>query len=217
MVSLDMARRNLALNGRDMFAKACDYVSYARGEINKIGGYYAFGQDLVNGKDIFAFDDTKLSVHTRAVGLAGVEVYDLLRDEYDIQIEFGDIGNILAIVSAGDRELEIERFISALSEIKRLYSKDPAGLFDHEYINPIVRVTPQKAFYSEKKAVPVKESCGKVCAEFVMCYPPGIPILAPGEMITTDIINYINYCKEKGCLMTGTEDLEINYINVIDE
>ncbi len=217
MVSLDMARRNLALNGKEMFAKAREYVKYASGEINKIGGYYAFGHDLVNGRDIFAFDDTKLSVHTRAVGLAGVEVYDLLRDEYDIQIEFGDIGNILAIVSAGDRELEIERFISALSEIKRLYSKDPAGLFDHEYINPIVKVTPQKAFYSEKKAVPVGESCGKVCAEFVMCYPPGIPILAPGEMITTDIINYINYCKEKGCLMTGTEDLEINYINVIDE
>ena len=217
MVSLDMARRNLALNGKDLFAKACDYVSYARGEINKIGGYYAFGQDLVNGKDIFAFDDTKLSVHTRAVGLAGVEVYDLLRDEYDIQIEFGDIGNILAIVSAGDRELEIERFISSLSEIKRLYSKDPAGLFDHEYINPIVKHSPQKAFYSDKKALPVGDSCGKVCAEFVMCYPPGIPILAPGEMITTDIINYINYCKEKGCLMTGTEDLEINYINVIDE
>ena len=217
MVSLDMARRNLALNGKEMFAKAREYVKYASGEINKIGGYYAFGHDLVNGRDIFAFDDTKLSVHTRAVGLAGVEVYDLLRDEYDIQIEFGDIGNILAIVSAGDRELEIERFISALSEIKRLYSKDPAGLFDHEYINPIVKVTPQKAFYSEKKAVPVGESCGKVCAEFVMCYPPGIPILAPGEMITTDIINYINYCKEKGCLMTGTEDLDINYINVIDE
>ena len=217
MVSLDMARRNLALNGKELFAKACDYVRYASGEINKIGGYYAFGQDLVNGRDIFAFDSTKLSVHTRAVGLAGVEVYDLLRDEYDIQIEFGDIGNILAIVSAGDRELEIERFISALSEIKRLYSKDPAGMFDHEYIEPIVRVTPQKAFYSEKKAVPVKDSCEKVCAEFVMCYPPGIPILAPGEMITKEIIDYITYCKEKGCLMTGTEDLEINYINVIDE
>ena len=217
MVSLDMARRNLALNGKDLFAKACDYVSYARGEINKIGGYYAFGQDLVNGQDVFAFDDTKLSVHTRAVGLAGVEVYDLLRDEYDIQIEFGDIGNILAIVSAGDRELEIERFISALSEIKRLYSKDPAGLFDHEYINPIVKHSPQKAFYSDKKALPVGDSCGKVCAEFVMCYPPGIPILAPGEMITKEIIDYINYCKQKGCLMTGTEDLEINYINVIDE
>lgn len=113
------------------------------------------------------------------MGLAGVEVYDILRDDYDIQIEFGDIGNILAIVSAGDRELEIERFISALSEIKRLYSKDPSGMFDHEYINPIVEIPPQQAFYSEKKSVPIEESNGMICGEFVMCHPPGIPILAP--------------------------------------
>ncbi|MGN0595377.1 MAG: arginine decarboxylase, partial [Hominimerdicola sp.] len=214
--SLDLARKNLALNGKELFKKSVDYASYAREEINKIGGYYAFGEELVNGDDIFAFDTTKLSVHTRAMGLAGVEVYDILRDDYDIQIEFGDIGNILAIVSAGDRELEIERFISSLSEIKRLYSKDPAGLFDHEYINPIVEIPPQKAFYSNKKSVPIENSQGKICNEFVMCYPPGIPILAPGERITADILNYIAYCKEKGCTLTGTEDLELNNINVVD-
>lgn len=215
MVSLDLARKNLALNGKELFKKAVDYADYAREEINKIGGYYAFGRELENGDDIFAFDSTKLSVHTRAMGLAGVEVYDILRDDYDIQIEFGDIGNILAIVSAGDRELEIERFISALSEIKRLYSKDPSGMFDHEYINPIVEIPPQQAFYSEKKSVPIEESNGMICGEFVMCYPPGIPILAPGEKITSDILNYIAYCKEKGCFLTGTEDLEINNINVV--
>ena len=215
MVSLDLARKNLALNGKELFKKAVDYADYAREEINKIGGYYAFGRELENGDEIFAFDSTKLSVHTRAMGLAGVEVYDILRDDYDIQIEFGDIGNILAIVSAGDRELEIERFISALSEIKRLYSKDPSGMFDHEYINPIVEIPPQQAFYSEKKSVPIEESNGMICGEFVMCYPPGIPILAPGEKITSDILNYIAYCKEKGCFLTGTEDLEINNINVV--
>ena len=149
------------------------------------------------------------------MGLAGVEVYDILRDDYDIQIEFGDIGNILAIVSAGDRELEIERFISALSEIKRLYGKDSSGLFDHEYINPNVVLAPQQAFYSNKKSIAIEKSCGMICGEFVMCYPPGIPILAPGERITAEILDYISYCKEKGCFMTGTEDMDINYINVV--
>lgn len=215
MVSLDLARRNLALYGKDMFKKTVSYCEYAREEINKIGGYYAYGKELENGKDFYAFDTTKLSVYTRPIGLAGVEVYDILRDEYDIQIEFGDIGNILAIVSAGDRELEIERFISALYEIKRRYSKDPAGMFDHEYINPKVELAPQQAFYSEKLSVPIESSRGMVCGEFVMCYPPGIPILAPGERITGDILDYIRYCKEKGCFMTGTEDMEINYINVV--
>ncbi|MCD8094614.1 MAG: aminotransferase class I/II-fold pyridoxal phosphate-dependent enzyme [Ruminococcus sp.] len=215
MVSLDLARRNLFLNGKAMFEKTQKYCEYAREEINKIGGYYAYGDELVNGDDFYAFDSTKLSIYTRDTGLAGVEVYDILRDEYDIQIEFGDIGNILAIVSSGDRELEIERFLSALYEIKRHYSKDPAGMFDHEYINPKVELAPQQAFYSESEAVSIERSCGRISTEFVMCYPPGIPILAPGERISSEILAYIRYCKEKGCFMTGTEDMDLKYINVV--
>ncbi|MGN0620715.1 MAG: aminotransferase class I/II-fold pyridoxal phosphate-dependent enzyme [Porcipelethomonas sp.] len=213
--SLDIARKNLALNGREIFRKTVQYAEYARGEINKLGGYYAFGKELCNGDSFYDFDNTKLSVHTRDIGLAGIEVYDILRDEYNIQIEFGDIGNILAIISAGDRALEIERLISALYEIKRIYSKDKAGMFDHEYINPEVIMPPQKAFYSEKLSVPITGSVGKICGEFVMCYPPGIPILAPGEMITDEILNYIIYAKEKGCFMTGTQDINIENINIV--
>lgn len=213
--SLDIARKNLALNGREIFRKTVQYAEYARAEINRLGGYYAFGKELCDGESFYDFDPTKLSIHTRDIGLAGIEVYDILRDEYNIQIEFGDIGNVLAIISAGDRALEIERLISAFSEIKRLYSKDKAGMFDHEYIDPQVIMPPQSAFYGEKKSVPITESSGYICGEFVMCYPPGIPILAPGEKITDDIISYILYAKEKGCMMTGTQDINIEYINVV--
>ncbi len=213
--SLDIARRNLSLHGHEMFEKTMQFADYAREEINKLGGYYAFGEELVNNNTIYDFDSTKLSVHTRDIGLAGIEVYDLLRDDYGIQIEFGDIGNILAIISSGDRKLEIERLISALSEIKRLHEKDKAGLFDHEYINPKIVMAPQKAFYGQKKSVRIEESSGMICGEFVMSYPPGIPILAPGEMITDDILKHIAYAKEKGCFMTGTEDMTIEHINVV--
>lgn len=79
---------------------------------------------MIDGDSVYDFDTTKLSVYTKDIGLAGIEVYDILRDDYEIQIEFGDLGNILAIISAGDRGLEIERLISSLAEIKRLYSKD---------------------------------------------------------------------------------------------
>ena len=213
--SLDTARKNLALNGKEIFRRTVSFAEYARNEINKIEGLYAFGNELCDGDAFFDFDKTKLSVHTRDIGLAGIEVYDILRDEYGIQIEFGDIGNILAIISAGDRALEIERLISSLSEIQRLYSKDKAGMFDHEYINPKVVIAPQKAFYSKKKTLPIEKSAGEVCGEFVMCYPPGIPILAPGEIITDEIISYIKYAKEKGCFMTGTQDMKIENINVV--
>lgn len=215
--SLDIARKNLYLNGKELFRKTVEFAEYARCEINKLGGYYAFSKELVDGDMIYDFDTTKLSVHTRDIGLAGIEVYDILRDEYGIQIEFGDIGNILAIVSAGDRAFEIERLISALSEIKRLYSKDQAGMFDHEYINPEVVLPPQKAFYSRKKSMPIEKSAGKTCGEFLMAYPPGIPILAPGERITEDILNYIFYAKEKGCFLTGPEDMQIEHINVVED
>ncbi len=213
--SLDIARKNLALNGKEIYRKAAAFADYARNEINRLGGYYAFGEELIDGKAFFDFDRTKLSVHTRDIGLAGIEVYDILRDEYNIQIEFGDIGNILAIISAGDRALEIERLISSMSEIKRLYAKNKAGMFDHEYINPEVVMPPQAAFYSKKASIPINESSGKICGEFVMCYPPGIPILAPGEKITDEIIRYINYAKEKGCFMTGTQDMKIENINIV--
>ena len=213
--SLDISRRNLALRGKETFEKVKELAEYARGEINTIGGYYAFSRELVNGDSIFDFDVTKLSVNTLDIGLAGIEVYDLLRDEYDIQIEFGDLGNILAYVSIGDRMREIERLVSALSEIRRRFAKSGADLMEQEYIDPEVAVSPQEAFYAETESLPIEETAGRICSEFVMCYPPGIPILAPGERITRPILDYIAYAKEKGCSMTGPEDPGIERLNVL--
>ncbi len=215
--SLDISRRNLALRGEESFAKVREMAEYARAEINSVGGYYAYGAEMINKKSIFDFDVTKLSIYTRDIGLAGIEVYDLLRDEYDIQIEFGDIANILAYISIGDRIQDIERLVGALADIKRLYSKDPSQMMVTEYIAPQVLVSPQKAFYSDKTAVPLEKTAGKICGEFVMCYPPGIPILAPGELITAQIIEYILYAKEKGCSMQGTQDPYMNYLQVFEQ
>ncbi len=217
MVSLDVSRKNLALGGRQIFSRVCALAQYARDEINRIGDYYAYSQEICNGDSIYDFDPTKLSVNTLDVGLAGMEVYEILRDEYDIQVEFGDIGNILAYISVGDRDRDIERLVSALSEIRRRYKQDKNDLMRVEYIHPIVVVSPQEAFYAEKEALPIEKSAGRICAEGVMCYPPGIPILAPGERITPEILEYIRYVKEKGGSLTGPEDLHIAYLNVLKE
>ena len=215
LTSLDISRRNLAIRGREEFGNVMRLAQYAREEINAIGGYYAYSRELVNNDSIYDFDVTKLSVYTLDIGLAGIEVYDLLRDEYDIQIEFGDLGNILAYVSIGDRIKNVERLVSALAEIRRRFKRDKTGLLTQEYLPPVVAVSPQEAFYAEKESLPIMETEGRICSEFVMCYPPGIPILAPGERITRDILEYIRYAKEKGCSMTGTEDPDINNLNVL--
>jgi len=191
-----------------------ELAEYARKEINDIGGYYAFA-DEIKGPAVADFDRTKLSINTIKLGLAGFEVYEILRDEYSIQVEFGDVANFLAIISVGDTTLAIERLVASLAEIKRLKSGQHAGMFDHEYITPIVKVTPEKAFYAKKRSVPLEASEDEISGDFVMCYPPGIPIIAPGEVITKEIISYIHYAKEKGALLTGAEDMSLENINIL--
>ena len=215
MVSLDISRKNLALYGKDIFNRVTRLTEYAREEINQLGDYYAYGRELIDGDAVCDFDVTKLAVNTLDVGLAGIEVYDVLRDFYDIQTEFGDLGNLLAYVSVGDRERDLERLVAALSDIRRRYKRDKATLMRQEYIAPQVVAAPQEAFYADKQAVPLEEASGRICAEFVMCYPPGIPILAPGERITREIIDYIRYAKDKNCMLLGTEDPEVNDLQVI--
>ena len=215
--SLDISRRNLALRGEMSFAKVVEMAEYARDEINQIGGYYAYGKELIDGKSIYDYDVTKLCVYTKGIGLTGIEVYDLMRDEYDIQMEFGDIGNIMAYISIGDRIQDIERLVGAFEDIKRLYQKPP---LDHAFVDsvqPEVVYSPQKSFYAEKESVPIGESAGCICGESVMCYPPGIPILAPGELITQEIIDHILFAREKGSSLQGTADPHVDYIQILKD
>lgn len=215
--SLDISRRNLAIHGSEIVNNIINLAQYARDEVNKIDGYYGYSKELIDDKYICDFDVTKLSICTLGIGLAGIEVYSILRDEYEIQVEFGDLGNILAIISVGDKKLAIERLVAALCDIEKVYGKNGVKMFDNEYINPKVAMAPKDAFYSNKISLPIEESEGKISTEFVMCYPPGIPILAPGEMITNDILEYIKYAKEKGCQLTGTKDEKIEFISVVED
>jgi arginine/lysine/ornithine decarboxylase len=215
LASLDISRKNLALNGNEIFAHVRRLANYAREEINKLGGYYAYGQELINGGSIHDFDITKLAVATMGTGLSGMEVYDLLRDEYDIQVEFGDVSNILAYISVGDRQRDLERLVGALSEIDRRFRR-PQGLL---YVSPLppapLRVSPKEAYYAEKTSQALKQSVGCICGELVMCYPPGIPILAPGEEITAQAVEYIGNALSIGCTLIGAHDVNTEYLQVL--
>lgn len=215
MASIDIARKTLATQGKGIFYEVVGLAEYARTEVNNIGGYYAFSREIINGAEICDFDITKLSIHTLKIGLAGVEVYDILRDDYSIQTEFGDMGNMLAIISVGDTRFNIERLVSALAEIKRLHGKESINLWDHEYVAPVVRVTPREAFYADRRQMPLEQSVGEVSSEFVMCYPPGIPILAPGELVTREALEYILYAKAKGSLLMGPQDMKLENLFVM--
>ena len=160
---------------------------------------------------------TKLSIFTQGIGMTGIEVYDMLRDEYDIQIEFGDIGNILAYISIGDRIQDIERLVGALEDIADRFAKDKRELYCGEFIAPELVMSPREAFYARGEKMPLQETVGRIAGEMLMCYPPGIPILTPGERITEEILEYIEYAREKGCSLQGTQDPACREMRILTE
>lgn len=217
MISLDLTRKFLMEKGTQTFEKVIKLVTNAREKINLIDGLLAFSYEDFSRKGCFDFDTSKLGINVTGLGLTGINVYDILKDEYNIQIEMGDAYNILAIFSIGDTEKRVNQLVSALNAISKRYRKDPLKLSFNHFTSTNVVCSPRVAFYSEKERLELKDSINRVSTEFVMIYPPGIPILAPGEIITQDIYEYITLLKQENGLLTGLEDINCNYINCLKE
>ncbi len=215
MASLDIARKQLVFQGEEMLQNALDLVRYARERINHIQGLYAFGKELIDQKGVMDFDETKLCVYVRRLGMTGFEMERRLRQEYHIQVELADLNNIMALVGIGDTRSNIDRLIQALESIAR---KSEIQTFKKVTMMPEMPETiviPRDAFYSHKKVVSLQQSIGEICGEMIMSYPPGIPVACPGERITRDIVDYINILKEHNCHLQGTADPYADYISVL--
>ena len=170
----------------------------------------------MNRDSVYDFDATKLSVHTLDIGLAGIEVYDILRDEYDIQIEFGDIGNILAYLSIGDRKQEVERLVSALADIKRRYQKDKTGMLTAGVHRPRGGDdAPGVLLRAKGISSPSRRRRGGSAASSSCAIRRASLSWLRGRRSPEEIMEYILYAKEKGCSMTGPEDPKIERLNVV--
>lgn len=215
MSSLDVARKMLATEGKARISHILDLARYARNALNHTDGLYAFGSELINGKGVVGFDETKLGVCVSGIGLTGHQVYDLLRDEYNIQIEFGDVHNILAILSVGDTKENVDALIAALKDIALRHATGKCVETTINLTNPEVIVSPRDAFYSGKKRIPLVMAEGEISGESIMAYPPGIPIVSPGERIDRSIIEHILFLKRQKTVITGVEDAMADEINVL--
>lgn len=218
LASLDVARKHLATRGRDLIERARVLANQARAQINEIPGLYCIGPDIIGLNSArFDYDPTKLCVHVRELGLIGADVEGILREEFNIEVELSDLYNILAVVTFGDTEEDVEALVEALRTISdRFYRTRPAQQV--RVRNPVIpelAMIPRDAFYSPSESVPLADSAGRVAAEFVMVYPPGIPILAPGDYITDENIQYILEHLEAGYPVQGPEDETIQRIRVV--
>lgn len=216
MGSLDVARKQLATRGKEMLERVLELSRWARYEINKIEGLYAFGKELVGSPGVFNFDETKLGVNVRSLGITGFEAYDILRDEYNIQVELADMYNVLAIVSLGDTKESLTALVEALKDISIKHRENEEIKLTKGILkNPEVIVSPRDAYYSRKKIVRLEDAVGEVSGESIMAYPPGIPVVTPGERISKEMIEYVKALKEEKSLLQGTEDPYVEYIKVL--
>lgn len=218
LASLDAARRHLALHGRELLSHAIRLAQQAREEINRIPGLWCLGPEVIGDRSSsYDLDLTKLCICVKELGVTGAEVEAILRDEFNIEVELSDLYNILCIVTFGDTDASIQALVDALRAISdRYYAKAPANVVRVRLPEmPELVLLPRDAFYARSEKVPLAESAGRVAAEFVMVYPPGIPILMPGERISETNLAYIMEHIAAGLPVQGPEDPSLQLLRVV--
>ncbi len=221
MASLDLARMQMATEGEKLLSQTITLAEEARQEINRIPGIRCFGSEMIGLPGIFDLDPTKLTVKVSEIGLTGLEVSRILNQFYGIQPEYADLTNIIFIVSIGNKKSEIQRLVHSLREVSKYYSKEEGGkktlpLRWPSFTTEVV-MSPREAVFSETKKMPFKDAIGMVSAEIYAPYPPGIPVLVPGEKITAEIFDYLKQVRSTGTRINGQEDVKLKTIRVVEK
>ncbi|MDQ0206496.1 aminotransferase class I/II-fold pyridoxal phosphate-dependent enzyme [Alkalicoccobacillus murimartini] len=219
--SLDAARKQLAINGQSLLSKTIHLAEETRQRINEIEGLECLGDTLLSSESAYAYDPTKLIISLKGLSISGHDAEVWLREHYNLEVELSDLYNILCIVSFGDTEETLDILVQSLREM----AEQCIGQTDSsDSVFPILvpdvptlALSPRDAFYSDVESVPFEESAGRIIAEFIMVYPPGIPILIPGEIITTDNLSYVQKNLEAGLPVQGPEDETLQNLLVIKE
>ncbi|MEW6515712.1 MAG: aminotransferase class I/II-fold pyridoxal phosphate-dependent enzyme [candidate division FCPU426 bacterium] len=220
LASLDLARMQMATRGRELLNVAIMLAEDARQRINALPGMTCQGKEMAGRPGVHAVDVTKLCINVSGTGFTGFEVAKQLNEKFKIQVEFADLDTILLIVSIGNTEKDISRLILALESI----AKDAQGTphasrkehlrFPEEL--PEVVMTPREAVFSATKKVSLKAAVGQISAEVFSPYPPGIPLLNPGERISGEILHYLKELHNRGGRVQGQSDPELRTIKVVE-
>lgn len=220
LASLDVARKRLATEGKEIITRTIELAEHVRNEINTIEHLYCPGEELLGTDATFSYDPTKLIISVKDLGITGHDVEKWLREHYNIEVELSDLYNILCLVTLGDTAKETNMLIRALKDLSDTF-KHQAKTGKQVEVDipeiPVLALSPRDAFYSETEVVPFEEAAGRIIADFVMVYPPGIPIFTPGEIITQENLDYIHKNLEAGLPVQGPEDMTLQTLRVIKE
>ncbi len=218
LASLDAARRQLATKGEAMNNRALSLARTARSAINNMPHLSVYGHAELHSESTYALDETKVLVSVRELGITGFEIEKYLREKHQIEVEMSDLLNVLFIVTSADDESTIQALIDAMRDVVSVYNtsdNDSLSIMLPEI--PPLALSPRDAFYEETETIPLENAVGRISAEFIMVYPPGIPIIIPGELITASTLEYIVANIEAGLPVQGLEDESLQMIKVIQQ
>lgn len=229
VASLDVARKQMATQGEVLLTRTIALAQEIRARINEIPGLYCFGEELRGRRGIFALDPTKITVTVTGLGYTGYEASEVLRRRHNIQVELADLFNVVALVTIGTTRDAAERLVEAMRDMARddraLDMFAPSGVLEQRLRRgtfrlpavPPMRLRPRDAFLAETEFVRFRESAGRICAETLTPYPPGIPLIAPGEQITPEIVDYVRLELKAGVRIQGPYDDALRTIRVVKE
>ena len=210
MASLDLARMQMATEGKKLLNRTIKLAEEARAEINNIPGITCFGKEQARAAGMADMDVTKLTITVSDMGLSGYHVSHVLNNRFGIQVEMADPFHVLVIVSIGDRLDDLNRLVEALRVISAETGLQGALLPLDKVHPPMLQnrfaMTPREAFYSDSELVNVNDAAGRVSTEIVTVYPPGIPLLVPGEEISQDAIDYLQNMAGLGAIIDGMNE-----------
>lgn len=217
MASLDAAVNQMGGTGIGLLERTITITEQARKIINEIPGFKCLGPEKTGKNGIVGIDPTKLCISVTNLGLTGYQVGQILSKKYRIQVELCDIYNVLCMFSIGNTSQDAAKLIKALKDISNTNSSlANRPLLPRTLPFPRVIMTPREAWFARKRAVPVREAVGQISAEMIAPYPPGIPVLCPGEEITHEIVEIIEEFKAHNHSFHGCADSDINSILTVE-
>jgi arginine decarboxylase len=218
--SLDVARRQMALHGRELLDRALELAQRARAAIRQIPGLWCYGEDLVGDYGIAEYDPTKLVIRVTDTGLSGKEFAAELWSRFNLTVEFADPWQLICSITIADTSDRIDRLIGALRAVAQDQRGSATLRADRVELAPPplpqMILNPRQAVFRSSHRIPLNEARDQVCAEQVIPYPPGIPLLMPGEVISAEMIDYVQYLLRQRIKIVGPEDLQMNTVRIIE-
>lgn len=218
LASLDTARYIMQVKGRELLSEIIDWSNWARKEINSIPGLYCLNTDRIGRYGVADIDPTRITVNFGRLGMDGKKAEAILRKSFKLQVEMSDLYNIVAISTVGNTHADYEQLVKALGKLALSGERgEAAGTAAAFQKTSELCIMPWEAVYCEKEQVAFGDSIDRVCGEMIIPYPPGIPVLMPGERINAEAYGYLQACVEKGIKINGALDTKLESICVIKD